>query len=63
MIRKALPDTLSPGEPQYAPLSTKRRPTMGDSIVVVFAGFPKGVYKYNCKPHLMRGMVAQLTIQ
>jgi plastocyanin len=62
LLRKALPDTLPVGT-SYFTLTTKRRPTAGDSIVVSFAGMPKGVYKYNCRPHLMKGMTAQITVQ
>jgi plastocyanin len=63
LLRKLLPDTLAAGATGYFTLTTSRKPTMGDSIVVVFAGVPKGVYKYNCRPHLMRGMVGMITVQ
>ncbi len=62
LLRKALPDTLSAG-PNYFTLTTSRKPTAGDSIVVSFAGMPKGVYKFNCRPHLMRGMTGTITVQ
>ena len=56
LLRKAMPDTI-------APLLGVRKPIKGDSYVVVFAGMPKGTYKYYCKPHLNKLMVAQLTIK
>jgi plastocyanin len=62
LLRKALPDTLPVGA-NYFTLTTSRKPKAGDTIVVSFAGMPKGVYKYNCRPHLMKGMTAQITVQ
>lgn len=56
LLRKAMPDTI-------APLLGVRKPIKGDSYIVVFAGMPKGTYKYYCKPHLNKLMVAQLTIK
>ena len=56
LLRKAMPDTI-------APLLGPRKPTAGDSYVIVFDGMPKGTYKYYCKPHLAKMMVAQLTIK
>jgi plastocyanin len=44
-------------------LQTKRYPTAGTGFTLVFAGFPKGVYKYFCQPHLMRMMVGTITVQ
>ncbi len=56
LLRKAMPDTI-------APLLGPRKPTAGDSYVIVFDGMPKGTYKYYCKPHLAKMMVAELTIK
>ena len=56
LLRKTMPDTI-------APLLGKRIPVKGDTYVVVFAGMPKGTYKYYCKPHLNKMMVGQLTIK
>ena len=44
-------------------LTTSRMPTPGTTYSIVFTGVPKGVYKYYCGPHLMRGMVASITVQ
>lgn len=56
ILRKAMPDTI-------APLLGIRKPKNGDTYDVVFAGMPKGLYKYYCKPHLNKMMVATLTIK
>lgn len=56
LLRKAMPDTI-------APLLGPRKPTAGDTYVIVFDGMPKGTYKYYCKPHLAKMMVAQLIIK
>lgn len=56
MLRKAMPDTI-------APLLGPRKPTVGDSYVIVFDAMPKGTYKYYCKPHLKKMMVAELTVK
>ncbi len=56
LLRKAMPDTI-------APLLGMRKPKKGDTYDVVFAGMPKGLYKYYCKPHLNKMMVATLTIK
>ena len=56
LLRKAMPDTI-------APLLGMRKPKKGDRYEVVFAGMPKGLYKYYCKPHLNKMMVATLTIK
>ena len=56
LLRKAMPDTI-------APLLGMRKPKKGDTYQVVFAGMPKGLYKYYCKPHLNKVMVATLTIK
>ncbi len=56
LLRKAMPDTI-------APLLGPRKPTAGDSYIIVFDGMPKGTYKYYCKPHLAKMMIAQLTIK
>jgi plastocyanin len=45
------------------PLATKRYPTAGTGFTMVFAGFPKGVYKYFCSPHLRMGMVGKITVE
>ena len=55
-LRKAMPDTT-------APLTSPRKPTKGDKIVMVFNGMPKGEYKYYCTPHLKKMMIGELTIQ
>jgi plastocyanin len=55
LLRKAMPDTAGT-------LQSPRFPNPGDSYSVVFAGMPKGVYKYHCRPHLTRGMVAKITV-
>ena len=56
LLRKAMPDTI-------APLLGSRKPTAGDTYLIVFDNMPKGIYKYYCKPHLAKMMVAQLTIK
>ncbi len=56
LLRKAMPDTI-------APLLGVRKPTKGDTYEVVLTGMPKGIYKYYCKPHLNKMMVAELTIK
>lgn len=56
VLRKAMPDTIDT-------LLGERKPTKGDTYVVVFAGAPKGLYKYYCKPHLKKMMVGTLTIK
>ena len=56
LLRKAMPDTI-------APLLGVRKPKKGDTYDVVFAGMPKGLYKYYCKPHLNKMMVAELTVK
>ncbi len=44
-------------------LQTKRYPTAGTGFTMSFAGLPKGVYKFYCRPHLMRMMVGTITVQ
>ena len=44
-------------------LQTHRYPTAGTGFTMVFAGFPKGVYKFFCQPHLMRMMVGTITVE
>lgn len=56
VLRKAMPDTIET-------LLGERKPTKGDKYVVVFAGAPKGLYKYYCKPHLKKMMVGTVTIK
>ena len=56
MLRKAMPDTI-------APLLGERKPTKGDTYVIVFKDAPKGLYKYYCKPHLKKMMVGTITIK
>jgi len=46
-----------------AALRTKRYPTAGTGFTMVFAGFPKGVYKFYCSPHLRGMMVAKITVE
>ncbi len=53
---KAMPDTIEH-------LLGKRKPTKGDTYVIVFKDAPKGLYKYFCKPHLQKMMVGTLTIK
>lgn len=56
MLRKAMPDTIET-------LLGARKPTKGDTYVVVFNNAPKGTYKYYCKPHLKKMMVGTLTVK
>lgn len=56
ILKKAMPD-------QIAPLLGERKPVKGDKYVVVFAGAPKGSYRYYCKPHINKKMFGTLTIQ
>ena len=56
VLRKAMPDTI-------ATLLGPRKPTKGDTYVVVFTNAPKGTYKYYCKPHLKKMMVGTLTVK
>ncbi len=56
MLRKAMPDTI-------APLLGARKPTKGDTYVIVFKDAPKGLYKYYCKPHLAKMMLGTLTVK
>ncbi|MEP6835850.1 MAG: plastocyanin/azurin family copper-binding protein [Gemmatimonas sp.] len=56
VLRKAMPDTI-------APLLGPRKPTKGDTYVIVFNDAPKGTYKYFCKPHLAKMMVGTLTVK
>ena len=56
VLRKAMPDTI-------APLLGARKPTKGDTYVIVFDNAPKGTYKYFCKPHLNKMMVGTLTVK
>ena len=56
VLRKAMPDTI-------APLLGERKPTKGDTYVIVFKDAPKGLYKYYCKPHLNKLMVGTLTVK
>ena len=44
-------------------LTSRRFPTAGDTYSIVFEGMPKGVYKYNCTPHLRMGMVGSITVE
>lgn len=53
---KAMPDTI-------AHLLGKRKPTKGDTYVIVFKDAPKGLYKYYCKPHIEKMMFGALTIK
>jgi plastocyanin len=46
-----------------APLEVARMPNPDQSYTMVWAGMPRGVYKYFCRPHLMRGMVGTITVQ
>ena len=56
LLRAAMKDTA-------ATLETRRFPMGTAEYTIVFAGMPKGVYKYHCGPHLMRGMMASITVQ
>ena len=56
VLRKAMPDTI-------APLLGVRKPTKGDTYVVVFKDAPKGTYKYYCKPHLNKMMLGTLIVK
>jgi len=56
MLRKAMPDTIET-------LLGPRKPTKGDTYVIVFNNAPKGTYKYYCKPHLKKMMVGTLTVK
>jgi plastocyanin len=56
LLRAAMKDTV-------APLQSPRLGTAGESYSVVFTGFPKGVYKYFCRPHLMRMMMGTITVE
>jgi plastocyanin len=55
-LRAALHDTV-------APLRTARFPNPGDSYTMVWTAMPRGVYKYFCRPHLMRGMTGMITVE
>jgi plastocyanin len=56
LLNTAMKDTV-------AALRTMRFPQGPATYTIVFAGMPKGVYKYYCGPHRMRGMIASITIQ
>lgn len=56
VLRKVMPDTI-------APLLGRRKPVKGDKYVVVFAGAPKGTYKYYCKPHINKMMFGTVIVQ
>jgi plastocyanin len=55
-LRAAMKDTI-------APLEIARMPNPDQSYTMVWTGMPRGVYKYYCRPHLMRGMVGTITVQ
>ena len=50
-------------EQQAAANMEQARATGPLALHAFLAGMPKGVYKYNCRPHLMRGMTAQIIVQ
>ncbi len=56
MLVQSMPDTIEH-------LLGKRKPTKGDTYVIVFKDAPKGLYKYYCKPHLKKMMVGTLTVK